>query len=165
MGQTYQSTVIGAPVEKVWDAVRNFHDLGWAPGVVRSLEAGGSAKGDQIGAQRVINGVFHETLVEFDEAGRTFAYSIDDGPPPVSNADVSNYRGRVTVRPVTEGGGTFVEWSSSWQKNDSAAADFCHGIYVALLADMKKSLERSRSAFSTPPRDSVVVGDDRRDRR
>jgi hypothetical protein len=56
-------------------------------------------------------------------------------------ADVSNYIGRVSVRPVTEGGGTFVEWSSTWERNDEAIAEFCHSIYVALLADMKKSLE------------------------
>lgn len=141
MGQTYQSIVINAPVEKVWGAVRNFHDGSWAPNVISAMDVVGGKKGDQVGAKRVLNGAFHETLVEFDEAGRTFAYSIDDGPPPVSKADISNYLGRVTVRPVTEGGGTFVEWSSSWQKNDSAAAEFCHGIYVALLSDMKKSLQ------------------------
>jgi len=60
----------------------------------------------------------------------------------VSKADISNYIGRVSVRPVTEGGGTFVEWSSAWERNDKATSEFCHGIYVALLADMKKNLER-----------------------
>jgi len=39
------------------------------------------------------------------------------------------------------GEGTRVAWSSSWEKNDEAAHDFCHGIYVALLGDMKASLE------------------------
>jgi len=60
----------------------------------------------------------------------------------VSKAEVSNYVGRVSVRPVTEGGGAFVEWSSAWQNNDQPTSEFCHGIYVALLGDMKKSLEQ-----------------------
>ncbi len=72
---------------------------------------------------------------------RIVSRSFDDGPSPVSKADVSNYVGRVSASPITEGGGTFVQWSSAWQKNDGPTGDFCHGIYVALLVDMKKSLE------------------------
>lgn len=142
MGQTYQSITIGAPVEKVWDRIRNFHDMGWAPNVITSLDVEGGKKGSEAGAVRVLNKAFHETLHEVNDADRTFSYSIDDGPPPVSKSDVSNYVGRVSVRPITEGGGTFVEWSSKWDKNDQAAGEFCHGIYVALLGDMKKSLEQ-----------------------
>jgi len=142
MGQTYQSVVINAPVDTVWTAIRDFHNLGWAPNVVTKVEVVGNKKGNEIGAGRVLNGAFRETLLEVNGADRTFRYSIDDGPSPVSKSDVSRYVGRVQVRPVTEGGGTFVEWSSAWERNDAAAADFCHGIYVALLGDMKKSLEK-----------------------
>jgi len=45
------------------------------------------------------------------------------------------------VQQADEGDGTLVEWSSSWQDNNEAASEFCQGIYVALLQDMKKSLE------------------------
>ena len=142
MGQTYQSIVIDAPAEKVWSAIRNFHDLSWARNVVTRVEVVGVKKGDEVGAGRVLNDAFRETLCELEDEGRSLAYSIDDGPSPVSKAEVSNYVGRVSVRPVTEGGGTFVEWSSSWERNDQATSEFCHGIYVALLVDMKNSLER-----------------------
>lgn len=141
MGSTYQSIVINAPVGKVWAAVRKFHDMSWAPNVISRLDVLGGLKGDQVGAQRLLNGAFHETLRDLDDKGRSFSYSIDDGPSPVSRTEVSNYVGRVIVRPVTEGGGTFVEWSSSWEQNAEAVAPFCHGIYVALLGDMKRSLE------------------------
>lgn len=142
MGQTYQSIVINAPAEKVWNAIRDFHDLSWAPNVITQVEAVGDRKGDEVGAGRVLNDAFRETLREINDEARSFAYSIDDGPSPVAKADVSDYIGRVSVRPVTEGGGTFVEWSSAWERNDAAASEFCHSIYVALLTDMKKSLER-----------------------
>jgi uncharacterized protein YndB with AHSA1/START domain len=142
MGKTYQSTVVDAPVEKVWGALRNFHGASWAPNVVTSLEVVGDVGGDEVGAKRILNGAFSETLLSLDDDGRVFTYSIDDGPPPVSSADVRNYVGRVEVREVTEGvGGTFVEWSSSWEMNDEDAAEFCHGIYVALLGDLKASME------------------------
>jgi hypothetical protein len=60
----------------------------------------------------------------------------------ISKTAVSNYIGVVKVTPVTQGGGgTFVEWSSSWENNDDEGFEFCHPIYVALLDDMKKSLE------------------------
>lgn len=142
MGQTYQSIVIDAPIEKVWTTIRNFHDLSWAPNVITGVEVIGSRSGNEAGAGRVLNDAFRETLREMDEDTHSFAYSIDDGPSPVSKDEVSHYVGRVSLRPVTEGGGTFVEWSSEWERNDKTASEFCHGIYIALLADMKKSLER-----------------------
>jgi hypothetical protein len=141
MGQTYQSIAINAPAEKVWTAIRDFHDLSWAPNVITRVELVGGQKGDEVGAGRVLNDAFRETLREMKDEARSFAYSIDDGPSPVSKADVRNYVGRVSIRPVTEGGGTFVEWSSAWERNDEATSEFCHSIYVALLADMKKSLD------------------------
>ncbi len=141
MGETYQSIVINAPADRVWSAIRDFHDMSWAPGVVTKVEAVGDRKGDEVGAVRVLNDAFRETLREIDDDRRTFTYTIDDGPSPVSKEEVSNYIGRVSVRPVTEGDGTFVEWSSQWERNDEATAEFCHGIYVALLGEMKKNLE------------------------
>ncbi len=141
MGRTYQSILIQAPVDQVWQAVRDFHDLSWAPDVVESVEKVGELAGDRVGAVRVLNGAFRETLLEHDDEERVMVYSIDDGPSPVSADDVDDYIGRLHARPVTEGEGTFVEWSSSWRGNEEAATEFCHGIYVSLLNDMKRSLE------------------------
>ena len=50
MAQTYQSITIGAPVEKVWDRIRNFHDMGWVPNVITSLDIEGGKKGNEAGA-------------------------------------------------------------------------------------------------------------------
>jgi len=141
MGTTHQSIEIEAPADQVWRTIRNFQDLSWAPNVVTNVESVGEKAGDEVGAIRVLNGVFHETLQSLDDEDRTFTYSIDDGPPPVSKDDVKNYVGRVNVRQADQGDGTVVEWSSAWEDNDEAAAEFCHGIYVALLEEMKKSLE------------------------
>ena len=82
MPQCYQSIVIAAPVEQVWDTIRNFHDFSWAAGVIDSCEAVGEIGGCEIGAKRVLNGAFHETLLECNEALHRIRYSIDDGPSP-----------------------------------------------------------------------------------
>ena len=141
MHKTYQTTVVKAPVNEVWATLRNFHDMSWATGVVEQCEAVGDKTADQIGAQRVLNGVFHETLVELNDTDHVVRYSIDAGPAPVSQDDVKDYIGVIRACPVTDIDGTFVEWWSSWEAEDEKAVEFCHNIYVALLSDLKKHFE------------------------
>ncbi len=57
----YNSVTVNAPVDKVWEVLRNFHDMSWSPDVVTQLEAVGDAGGTEIGAKRNLNGAFHET--------------------------------------------------------------------------------------------------------
>jgi len=140
MGETKQSITIGAPAERVWEAVRDFHDMSWAPKVVTKCTPVGEVKGDQVGAKRILNDAFHETLLEVNAAERTLRYSIDDGPRAVSEDTVDNYIGVIQVRAADEAS-TIVEWNSSWQHNDEETYEFCHPLYLALLDDMKKSLE------------------------
>ena len=140
MGQTYQSIVINASADTVWNAIKNFHDLSWAPNVIEKVEVVGDVGGGDVGAKRILNDAFHETLQGVDEAGKTFNYCIDDGPPPLAAASNLGYVGVVKVSPVTEGEGCFVEWSSSWDTDDNVVNDFVHPIYVALLGDLKNSL-------------------------
>lgn len=133
MGRTYQSTVVDASADEVWETLRDFHDLSWASDVIESCEPLGDARPDEPGARRLLNGAFEETLLELSDLDRRLRYAIDDGPSPVSRDDVSNYVGTVRVRPVTDAHAAFVEWSSRWDGNDREAAEFCHNIYVGLL--------------------------------
>lgn len=140
MKQTYQSIHIGVPIEKVWQAIRDFHDFSWAPNVITSCTIQGDKTGAEVGAKRLLNEVFHETLIECNEAIHTIRYSIDDGPSPISRQEVSNYIGCLRLLPVTKDGSTFVEWTSSWESQSDDAMTFCHDIYVALLDDLATSL-------------------------
>lgn len=139
MGKTYQTTIISAPIDKVWNKIRDFHDMSWASGVIESCEAVGDKKGDQIGARRTLNNAFQETLVEFSELDRSFKYSIDDGPSPVSKDDVKSYIGSVRLIPVTDQDACLIEWKSDWEAPTEEACDFCHNIYLALFDALKKS--------------------------
>ena len=140
MGSCHNSIVLDMPREKVWDAIRDFHDLSWADPVITKLEVKGDKKGNEIGAQRYLNDAFLETLVSVNAAEYTFSYSIDDGPAPLDKDSVSNYLGVVRLLPVTDSGGTFVEWTSSYESSiDAEISEFCNPIYAALLGALKSS--------------------------
>jgi len=141
MPSTNQSIVVNAPIEEIWAKINNFHDFSWAPNVITKVEKVGSADGRTVGAKRILNDAFHETLVEISDDEYRMKYSIDDGPSPVSRDEVSNYFGVVKLSPATEGSGTLVEWSSSWESAVEDAVEFCHGIYVALLGELAASFK------------------------
>jgi len=124
MPSTYQSIVVNAPIETVWEKVSNFHDMSWAPNVVSSCTALGDLPAKEVGARRILNEVFKETLTRSDETEYVIEYSIDDGPSPVSPKDVQYYTGCVKLSPITEGGGTFVEWSSMWDSDEQDAVEY-----------------------------------------
>jgi len=138
MGKCYNTITVKAPIETVWSRIRNFHDLSWAKGVVESVEVVGEFKADQLGARRLLNGVFHETLVALSDLDRVVEYSIDDGPDPIAKDQVSGYIGRVRLFSITADDTTFVEWTSSYDSPDSAAVgELCNPIYRALLQALR----------------------------
>ena len=113
--------------------------MSWAAGVVTSAEKVGELQGDQIGAKRILNEAFHETLIALDDRGHSFAYQIEDGPGAVSKDAVKNYIGRARIFPITENDTTFIEWESTYDSTDDGAiGDLCNPIYHALLDALQK---------------------------
>ena len=141
MPSTSQSIIINAPINQVWIKFSDFHDLSWAPSVITNVEKVGSKNGGEVGAKRILNYVFHETLIEFNADKYLLKYCIDDGPSPVSKEEVSNYIGVVKLSATPGNGGTLVEWSSSWESSTEEAVEFCHGIYVSLLEELAASFK------------------------
>ncbi|WP_293267493.1 SRPBCC family protein [Neptunomonas sp.] len=141
MGKCYNSTVINAPIEKVWDTIKNFHELPWGSAVVTSTKKVGNKQSNEVGAQRILNDAFHETLVSISNDEFTFSYRIDDGPGPVAKDTVLNYFGTVKLSPVTDSGETFIEWSSSFDSdNSNEVREFCNPIYAGLLDSLNAYL-------------------------
>jgi len=136
MPTCYQSIIVSAPIEKVWDKVKNFHDMSWAELVITQCDAVGNVGATDVGAKRILNNAFHETLLECNDDEYRVRYSIDDGPSPVSAEEVKNYIGKIQLKPVTLSNETFVEWSSTWESSSEEAREFCHQIYVALLQSL-----------------------------
>ena len=140
MPSTHQSKVVNAPPDEIWEKFSNFHDMPWANDILPSIDKVGDVGGEDVGAKRILNGAFHETLTRVDRDNYRIEYSIDDGPSPVSKEEVSNYIGVIQLAPSTDGAGTLVVWSSSWESNTEDAVEFCHGIYVALLNALAESI-------------------------
>lgn len=141
MGHCYNTTVVNASVEEVWAKIRNFHDMSWASGVIDSVEDEGAKPGSHPGAKRLLNGVFHETLLVLDDKDHILSYRIDDGPGPLAQDAVTKYIGRVHLLPVTDEDTTFVEWESDFEcKDEQAVEEFCNPIYQALLSSLRDNL-------------------------
>ena len=137
MGQCNNSIVVSAPAADVWEAVKSFHDLSWSANVVQKVDIIGDKGATEVGAKRKLNDAFEETLIEFNDADRSFRYTIDDGPGPVASGVVESYVGSVKVFPVTATNQTFVLWISEYAtKDDGAVGEFCDPIYKALLDDL-----------------------------
>jgi len=138
MGNCYNSAVINASVDTVWDTIKNFHELSWGDLVVSKVDKVGDVVGTEVGAQRILNDAFHETLLSIDDVNHSFTYSIDDGPGPVAKDAVDNYVGSVKLSPITDTTQTFIEWTSRFESDaESTVSDFCNPIYAGVLASLK----------------------------
>ena len=115
MARAYASTVIDAPVEKIWAIVRDFNGLpSWVPVVTRSRIEDGLAA-DVVGCVRS----FHlrdgthvrERLLELDDARRSLSYNFETPAFPVGD-----YVATLRVMPVTAGDRSFVEWEATFEE-------------------------------------------------
>ena len=144
MPQCYQSIIVETPIENVWDTVVNFHDMSWGSTIIKTCEAVGKNFGTEVGAKRILNGAFYETLLECNVDDFRIRYSVDDAPSPLSPNEVESYVGQIQLRPITlsESTSTFIEWSSSWKSTSDDAGDFCQKIYIALLRALANYVAR-----------------------
>ena len=113
MARAHASSVIDAPIEKVWERIRDFNGLAtWHPGIARS-EVEGGRPSDQVGCIRVLTlqdgGVVRERLLEMSDLGHHYSYAILESPLPVAN-----YRSTLRLRRISDGNRTFGEWSATF---------------------------------------------------
>jgi hypothetical protein len=109
MVKAYRSTVINAPVQRVWAAIRDFNALpSWHPAIAKSEIEGGRAS-DAIGCVRSFlmkdGGHLREQLLALSDVDHYFTYNILVSPMPV-NDYVATFR----LTPITVGNRTFAEW-------------------------------------------------------
>jgi carbon monoxide dehydrogenase subunit G len=131
------SCIVNAPADSVWATLRNFHDMDWAKAVLPTCEKVGDTGAHEVGAMRLLNGVFTETLRGLDDANKTLRYSIDSAPgTPVDAA--TDFLGTVQVRPGDTDGTAVVNWSAQWSSSEGGVAEFCDPVYAALLGELQK---------------------------
>lgn len=146
MPRPYTSTVLPAPVDRVWSVVRDFDALPtWHPAIVESSLVEGEE--GRVGAARRLvaadGGVVVERLLALDDAARTLTYTILESP-----FAVRRYVATLRVAPVTvpagDGSETFAEW---WAEYDADAADeagltalFADGVFGTGLKGLRRHL-------------------------
>ena len=113
MAQVYTSSVIGAPAERVWAAIRDFNGLpDWHPAIAESRIEGG-APPDQVGCVRAFRlkdgGSIRERLLALSDYDYSCTYSILESP-----MGVENYVATLKLTPITDGGRSFAEWSAEF---------------------------------------------------
>jgi hypothetical protein len=111
MVKVVKSTILEAPVEAVWEIVRDFngHDR-WHPIVADSVIERGQPV-DKIGCVRRFHlkdgALLRETLLALSDADMAYSYCLNDTPVPLLN-----YVAHVRLAPVTDGDWTFWHWES-----------------------------------------------------
>ncbi len=133
MVKVIRSTVLSAPVEAVWDVLRDFngHDR-WHPAVATSKVERNIAS-DQVGCVRRFRlqdgSELREQLLSLSDIEQAFSYCLLDTPIPLFN-----YVAHVRLFPVTDGDQTFWEWESKFDtksgEEDKMAALVGDGIYT-----------------------------------
>jgi uncharacterized protein YndB with AHSA1/START domain len=126
------SSVIDAPIEKVWARIRDFNGLpSWHPRMVESEIEGGN-KATDIGAVRkfkVASGAtIREKLVAFSDDGHLTTYSIVEHPAPISN-----HTSTLKLKSVTDGDRTYAVWTAEFdapaEKGDEIAKGMGENVF------------------------------------
>jgi hypothetical protein len=114
----YISDVIDAPIEKVWEVMRDFNGMpSYHPGIKKSVIEDNSPS-DRVGCVRrltLAEGFVREVLLCLDDRNYVFTYEIIEGTLPVRG-----YVSGVRLHRVTEGNLTFAEW---WAEFEVVNAD------------------------------------------
>lgn len=111
MPHVVRSTIIDAPVDRLWSVLRDFngHDR-WHPIVVRS-EIERAYPPDRVGCIRRFQlrdgSELREQLLTLSDLEMTFSYCLLDTPIPLFN-----YVAHVRLLPVTDGNRSFWHWES-----------------------------------------------------
>jgi hypothetical protein len=111
MPHVVRSTIIDAPVDRLWSILRDFngHDR-WHPIVARS-EIERANPSDRVGCVRRFQlrdgSELREQLLTLSDLEMTFSYCLLDTPIPLFN-----YVAHVRLLPVTDGNRSFWHWES-----------------------------------------------------
>jgi hypothetical protein len=138
------STVVNAPIRRVWAVLRDFngHDQ-WHPAVAESeIEEG--LPSDAIGCVRNFKledgSQLREQLLTLSDRNHSFSYCLLDTPIPLLN-----YVAHVQLKPVTDGDRTFWRWWSSFTTPEGREQELKkmveENIYVGGFKAVKRIVE------------------------
>ncbi|MBS0420755.1 MAG: SRPBCC family protein [Proteobacteria bacterium] len=145
-----KSVNVTAPVDTVWNAVKDFDSLNkWHPGFAADeIQKGENNKVGAVRKLTVKDGPsFTEELLAFDDAKHTYKYRIIESPLPLRD-----YVSHITVTPGPNGG-SHVTWVGNFKRkstsdtppegeNDAAALELINSVYQGGLDNLKKMFSK-----------------------
>jgi hypothetical protein len=141
MSKVLVSSVINAPIEKVWLKVRDFNGLpDWHPAIVEShIENGNSS--DQVGCIRNFNtkdgGNIREQLLTLSDVEHFYTYSILESP-----MSVENYVATLQLQPITDGNRTYAQWTAEFDCSPDEEESLINLIGSAVFKTGLESLKK-----------------------
>ena len=142
MASVSVSVDMKAPVESVWERLRDFNGL---PGWLEFIRSSRLSNGGRLRHVETIDGkIIVEALLEHSEPHTFYRYSIVEGPDPVTD-----YTATLSAR-QRSAGVTTVTWSSRFEPLDAQKAASLVGHYDVLyrtgLDRLKTLVEEEASA-------------------
>lgn len=140
MQSVMRSTVIDAPIARVWAVLRDFNSHAqWHPAIAHS-EIEGRDSATQVGCVRAFGlrdgNHLREQLLSLNDHAHTFGYCILDASLPLRR-----YVATVQLKPVTDAQRCFWQWSSTFDVPAGREAEFARlvgeGVYQAGFDGMR----------------------------
>lgn len=127
MARVYISSVIPAPIDSVWERIRDFNGLPkWHPRI-RESRIENAEPADRVGCIRnfqLQNGdTIREQLLGLSDYDMFCTYAILESPMPLSN-----YVATLRLTKVTDGDHSFAEWSADFDCSLDDENDLIDGI-------------------------------------
>jgi len=143
----YISDVIDAPIERVWEVMRDYNDMpSYHPGIKKSVIEN-NLPSDQVGCIRRLTlgeGYVREVLLCLDDRNYVFTYEIIEGTLPVRG-----YVAGVRLHRVTEGNRTFGEWWADFEvvgaDRDAMIAQIGGNVFAAGFKGVASNIASIRS--------------------
>ncbi|MEP7056291.1 MAG: SRPBCC family protein [Caldimonas sp.] len=138
-----RSTVIDAPIERVWAVLRDFNSHERWHDVVDASRIEGGERSDQVGCVRSFalkdGNRIREQLIALSDDEHRSTYCILDATVPLQR-----YVATVTLKPVTDGARTFWHWESTFATPPGMERELremvASGVYEAGFENLRRHL-------------------------
>ncbi len=138
-----RSTIIDAPIERVWAVIRDFNSHDQWHAVVDKSRIESGEKSDQVGCVRNFTlkdgHRIREQLLTLDDREHKSTYCIVEATVPLQR-----YVATVTLKPVTDGNRTFWHWESTFATPAGMERELremvAQGVYEAGFDNLRRHL-------------------------
>ncbi|MBC7483837.1 MAG: SRPBCC family protein [Rhizobacter sp.] len=147
-----RSTIIDAPIERVWAVLRDFNSHDQWHDVVDASRIEGGESGTQVGCVRSFTlkdgHRIREQLLTLSDREHKSTYCIVEASVPLQR-----YVASVTLKPVTDGDRTFWHWESTFATPPGMERELhdmvAQGVYEAGFENLRRYLRRGGDAVAT----------------